>query len=114
MNVITLNAKGTLSDLDWVVVNVARRDGLRSLRSEGSLVRLVLDFFIGPVARPLANERLEALRRFCVCAWHRDLIRARDVRPIIDAGYSSVDVFKILAHVAGFRGFIPSLQEGAI
>ena len=53
------------------------------------------------------------LRRFSVRAWYWDLIRTRDVRPLIEAGYSMADVSRILAHVARSRGFTPSLQEAA-
>ena len=63
--------------------------------------KFLRDFFGLPITRNLANEKLEALRRFCVRAWYWDLIRGRDVRAVIEAGYTSVDVFQILAHVAG-------------
>ena len=114
MNAIGLNRESSLTDLDWRVVEIARSDGARSMNPDGRFARFLRDFFGLPVARGLANERAEALRRFCVRAWHWDQIRATDVRPLIDAGYSSVDVFRILAHVAGYRGFTPSMQEGAI
>ena len=31
----------------------------------------------------------------------------------MDAGYTSIDVFQILAHVTGYRGFTPTIEEGA-
>ena len=114
MNATGLNRESSLTDFDWSVVQIARTDGARSMNPDGHFARFLRDFFGLPVARGLANERAEALRRFSVRAWYWDLIRARDVRPLIDAGYSSVDVFRILAHVAGYRGFTPSMQEGAI
>ena len=114
MNAITLRQSCSLTDLDWSVVEIARSDGPRSLNPDGPFTRFLRDFFGLPVARKLANEKLEALRRFCVRAWYWDLIRTRDVRALIETGYSSADVFQILAHVAGYRGFTPSIQEQPI
>jgi len=103
-----------LSSLDWRVVEIARNDGPRSINPDGKLVRFLRDFFGLPIARRLANEKLEALRRFSVRAWYWDLIRTTDLRALMDAGYSSAAVFQILAHVAGYRGFTPSIQDQPI
>jgi hypothetical protein len=109
MNAVTSNP--SLRQLEWHVVEIAREDGPRSLNPDGFLARLSRDLFGLPMARRLANEKLEALRRFCVRAWYWDLIRTSDLRSLMDAGYSSMAVFQILAHVAGHRGFTPSIQE---
>ena len=114
MNAIALKLDCTLTDLDWQVVKMARQDGPRSINPDGSLTRFLRDFFGLPIARRLANDKLEGLRRFCVRAWFWDVIRTRDVRALTAVGYTSVDVFQILAHVAGFRGFTPSIEEGVI
>ena len=111
MNAISLTAGCSLTDLEWKVVEIARTDGPRSINPDGPIARFLKIFFGLPVARPLANKRVEALRRFCVRAWHWNLIRTNDVRPLIDAGYSTADVSRILAHVAGYRGFTPPIQE---
>ena len=113
MNAITLKLGCSLTNLDWQVVEMAKADGPRSLRSDGFLTRLSRDMFGLPIARKLADEKLEALRRFCVRAWFWDLIRTREVRALVEAGYTSIDVFQILAHVAGDRGFTPSIEEDA-
>ena len=105
-----LKAQGPLSDLDWRVIEIARADGPRSLNPDGIAARL-MRFLGARVARRLANEGLEALRRFSVRAWYWDLIRARDLKALLEAGYSSAHVQQILAHVAAFRGFTPSIQE---
>lgn len=109
MNAIT--SQSGLSELEWRVVAIARDDGPRSLNPEGFFVRLSRELFGLPLARRLADERLEALRRFSVRAWYWDLIRTGDVKILMNAGYSSTSVFQILAHVAGFRGFTPSIQD---
>ena len=114
MNAIGLNAEGSLTNLDWSIVAIARTDGARSMNPDGRYARVLRDFFGLPVPRRLGNARAEALRRFSVRAWYRDRIRARDVRLLVDAGYSKIDVLRIVAHVAGARGFTPAMQEGAI
>ena len=114
MNSIGLTSECSLTDLDWSIVGIARTDGVRSINPDGRFARILRDFFGFRVPRGLANERAETLRRFCVRAWHWDLIRARDLRPLVDAGYSRLDVFHILQHVARSRGFVPAMQEGAI
>ena len=114
MNAVTLKQASSLTSLDWQVVEMARADGPRSLNPDGWLNWFLQDFFGLSVARKLANEKLEALRRFCVRAWYWDLVPSKEVRMIVEAGYSSVDVFQILAHVAGYRGFTPSIEEKPI
>lgn len=111
MNAITLNISCPLTELDWQVVEIARIDGPRSIKPDSGFTKFLKDFFGLPIARKLANEQLEALRSFCVRAWYWDLIRSRDVRALIEAGYSTSAVFQILAHVAGSRGFTPAIQE---
>jgi hypothetical protein len=113
MNAIALKLECSLTDLEWRVVEIARSDGPRTINPEGRLTRFLREFFGLPISRNLANEKLEALRRFCVRAWFWDLIRSRDVREVIEAGYTSVDVFQILAHVAGYRGFTPTIEDAA-
>ena len=111
MNAITLNIGGSLTELDWKVVEMARTDPPRSINPDGHFSRFLRDFFGLPIVRQLANENLEALRRFCVRAWHWDFVRTSDMRALMEAGYSSTDALKILAHIAGYRGFAPSIQE---
>ena len=113
MTAVTPIRKSALSYLDWKVVEMARADGPRSLKPDGFLARLSRDLFGLPVATRLANDGLEALRRFSVRAWYWDLIRARDMRALFEAGYSHPHVLEILAHVAEFRGFAPSIQEAS-
>lgn len=100
-----------LSYLDWKVVEMGRADGPRSLNPEGFLARVSRDLFGLPVATRLANDKLEALRRFSVRAWYWDLIRTADLHALLDAGYSRTHAVEIVAHVAAFRGFSPTIQE---
>jgi len=113
MNAIALSLECSLTDLEWRVVEIARSDGPRSINPDGGITKFLRDFFGLPIARELASEKLEALRRLCVRAWFWDLIRSRDVRSFMEAGYTSLDLFQILAHVAGYRGFTPTVEEKA-
>lgn len=111
MNAIALKLDCSLTALDWQVIEVARMDGPRSINPDGRFTRFLRDFFGLPITRKLASDKLEALRRFCIRAWYWDLVRSRDVRAVMEAGYTSVDVFQILAHIAGFRGFTPTIED---
>lgn len=111
MNAVSLNIDCSLTDLDWQVVELARLSGPRSMNPDAGFIRGLKDVFGLPIRRGLASDKLEALRRFCVRAWFWDLVRSRDVRAFMTAGYTSADLFQILAHVAGYRGFTPSIQE---
>ena len=113
MNAIALKLECSLTDLEWRVIETARSDGPRSIKPDGRFTRFLRNFFGLPMTRRLANEKLEALRRFCVRAWFWDLIPSRDVRALMEAGYTSLDLFQILAHVAGYRGFTPTIEGAA-
>jgi hypothetical protein len=109
MNIGT-TTQAHLTAMDWKIVKIARHDGPRSLNPDAFLARLSrLLFGLGPPS-PLANARLESLRRFCVRAWYWNRIRTKDIRAFLDAGYSLSDVFEILAYVAPRRGLRPSLE----
>ena len=56
---------------EWQIVALARTDGLRSLNGPGRFVRLRRWIFGEETNLTLASERLEALRRLAVEAWHR-------------------------------------------
>lgn len=65
------DSEGPLSAMELRVVELARHDGLQTLRparKRSWLARLVLG--PTPPSPVLANERLEALRRLAVQAWH--------------------------------------------
>jgi len=108
---VSLNSHSALSELEWRIVEMARVDGPRSLNTDGFWASLARKLFGISVAQGLANEGLEALRRFCVRAWHWDLIRTSDMAALIEGGYSRRDMQQILAHVASYRGFMPPVQD---
>jgi hypothetical protein len=100
-----------LSELDWKVVDSARNDGPRSLNPNGMIASLL--WIVFGIATPLglANDKLEALRRFSVRAWYWDFIRSKDVRNLFEAGYSRTNVLEILSRVGIARGFTPSVRD---
>jgi hypothetical protein len=112
--VVDLVQKDSLTELEWRVVEMALSDGPRSMNPDGRIGRFMKLFFGISVAQKLANEKLEALRRFCVRAWYWNLIRTKDLWMLLDAGYPSVAVVQILAHIGCRRGFTPSIQEQTI
>src|SRR5262249_3482628 len=102
--------KNPLSEMDWRVIDMARADGPRSYNPDGWIASILRVLGVS-VPHGLANDSLEALRRFSVRAWHWDLVRSGDLRQLSEAGYSSTHVRQILAYVASLRGFAPSLEE---
>ena len=113
MNAIALNQGRSLTDLRLEVVEIARRDGPRSINPDGRL-RPVPEKFLRIADCPRTGERA---RRGASPLLRPRLVLGPDPHqgraPADDAGYSMVDVDRILAHVAGFRGFTPSVQEAA-
>jgi hypothetical protein len=82
-------APTTLTALEWSIVAMAEKDGISSLR-EPSRFLSALDSLFG-LSRPnrLANDRLEALRRLAVHAWHyRWNVPDSELRDFVAAGYS--------------------------
>ena len=89
---------------EWSVVEFARNDGLWSLNPDGFVQKLIRTLFGVRPPQPLANERLEALRRFAVIAWHKGTVGAAGhARDLIAAGFSSTAVRQVLDYVARRR-----------
>lgn len=110
MNAFTTIDKRALSYLQWKVVEMAREDGPRSFNPDGFFAGIAR--FIGiPVPNGLASEGLEALRRFSVRAWYWDLIRTKDLRAFLEAGYSRRHVLEILSRISMTRGFMPTIED---
>ncbi len=78
-----------LSALDWLVVALAKRDRLSSLR-EPSRLSVAMGTIFGSRGNPrLADERLEALRRIAVLSWHFGYtVPGREVERFLAAGFT--------------------------
>lgn len=94
-----------LSTLERRVIELARDDGLASLRpprKRSWLARLVLG--PQPPSPVLANERLEALRRLAVQAWHHGYqLPASALKAANDAGYSEAQIGAVIDFVVRVR-----------
>jgi hypothetical protein len=103
-------ADDALGRTEWSVIDMARAEGPRSANPNGFINRLLSKLFGIAIARPLANERLESLRRFALAAWFRSEIRLRDMRSLFAAGFSSNDAARIIAYVGLHRGTVPEVE----
>lgn len=84
--------------LGEAALEVARHDGLRSLRRPGRLRRAVERLLGLPVTLPLADPRLEALRRLAVAArLGGRRVAAREAEAARAAGLTPFQVDAVLA-----------------
>jgi hypothetical protein len=92
------------SALEWLVVALARRDHLSSLRTPGRIGAALSRVFGGRGEPRLANPRLEALRRFAVLAWHRGHnVPPSELAAFRIAGFSPNQAEALLESVLGAR-----------
>ncbi|MDE8652354.1 hypothetical protein [Novosphingobium album (ex Liu et al. 2023)] len=93
------------SALEWRVIELARGDGLDTLRPQRKrswLARLILG--PTPPSPMLADERLEALRRLAVHAWHHGYtLPASAMKQAFAVGYSESQVGSVIDTIAGYR-----------
>jgi hypothetical protein len=91
----------TLTALEWSVVALARRDSLGSLRRPGRL-SVALGGVFGTRHNPrLADEKLEALRRMAVLAWHRGYVIAKsELQAFLAAGFSMDQYEAMMASIS--------------
>lgn len=79
-----------LSALEWSVVAMAERDGLSSIREPGRFIAALASFFGMTRTNRLANERLEALRRIAILAWHhRWNVPKSELASFFEAGFTA-------------------------
>lgn len=89
---------------EWQIVELARRDGLASLRAPNRWDRLNSWIFGERVSPRLANGRLESLRRLAVEAWHRSYaVRPSFLEAFLKAGFSESQLETLLANISAQR-----------
>jgi hypothetical protein len=88
---------------EWLVITLAERDPLRSLRRRGGLLGALARLFGGGVTLMLADARLEALRRLAVIAHHRAEAPLAEISAFIQAGFTQVQAETLLTHAADRR-----------
>ena len=79
-----------LSALEWSVVAIAQRETLSSLKRPGRIAMAMGTLFGTRARTPLADPRLEALRRIAVLAWHRgDNLPTSEIKSFLGAGFTT-------------------------
>ncbi|WCT71850.1 hypothetical protein PQ455_09300 [Sphingomonas naphthae] len=92
------------SALEWTVIAMARREGLRSIGTPSRLARALGGLFgFGSTSR-LADSRLEALRRAAIHAWARGpALPVAERAAFIDAGFTPDHLEALIASVSMAR-----------
>jgi len=103
--VLTLNGSaGEFTPLQWRVIRLARGDSLSSLREETKIGEFLRFIFGWAPERPLADARLEALRRMTVMSWHRGYnVPSAEIEAFLAAGYTIAHYEALLAHIGQAR-----------
>lgn len=90
-----------LSALEWSIVAMAEQDSLSSIREPGRYMKAIRSLFGFKAANRLANDRLEALRRIAILAWHHGWnVPKSEIRAFLDAGFST-DQFELIQNSLG-------------
>ena len=90
-----------LSALEWSVVALAEQDALSSIREPGRYVRALRSLFGLKVQNRLANDRLEALRRLAILAWHHGWnVPKSELKAFLEAGFTT-DQFELIQNSLG-------------
>lgn len=85
-----------------VVIALARHDGRATLRGVGAFRRWFDGITGARRPMPLADPRLEALRRFAVRCWRGEVAQAeRERSAVADFGYRACDIVRIVAELGG-------------
>jgi hypothetical protein len=97
-----------LAPLEWTVVALAAGDPLASVRPRGR-IRAALALLFGAAApNRLGSDRLEALRRVSVHAWHRGLaIPIAEIRAFFEAGFTPGQLELVVASISLGRSMRP-------
>lgn len=94
----------SLSGLEWSVVALAKRDSMASLRSPGRVARAMALLFGTETQTPIADPRLEALRRLAVHGWHRGFaVPLEEIRRFHAAGFSAAQLELVLTSISRDR-----------
>lgn len=98
-------APASFSALEWSVVALARRDSLSSLRTPGRIGKAIAVVFGSASENPIADPRLEALRRMAVYGWHRGFaVPESEIDRFHEAGFSVDQLELLLTSISRDRG----------
>lgn len=94
--IVGVETPARLTALEWSVVAMAEQDRLSSLREPSRFVSALNSLFGLRRANRLANDRLEALRRIAVLAWHhRWNVPKSELHEFLAAGFS-LDQYELI------------------
>jgi hypothetical protein len=97
-------ASARLSPLEWLVVALARKDRPSSLKQPGRIAQALRSLF-GLHSTPLADDKLEALRRMAVLSWrYGPAVPAAEVDAFMAAGFSRQQYQAMLDSIGGAHG----------
>jgi hypothetical protein len=95
-SIVGVEAPARLSALEWSIVAMAEQDRVSSLREPGRFLSALSSLFGVRRANRLANDRLEALRRLAVLAWHhRWNVPKSELHQFLEAGFS-LDQYELI------------------
>jgi hypothetical protein len=101
---VSIAAATQLSDFEWSIVAMAERDSLASLGRPNRFWALMNLLFGLKPANRLASDRLEALRRVAVLAWHyRWNVPESELQAFFEAGYSPAQYEHLQSRIASVR-----------
>lgn len=93
---------GRFSSIELRVINLAERIDAASEIAHDSLLGRFAEMLGMRLPRPLADPRLESLRRFASLARHHsDIVGEEEVRGLVAAGYSPGQAYGLLAWLGG-------------
>ncbi len=92
------------SGLEWSVIALAERDRLPSLKKPGRIATALATLFGTSHNARLADERLEALRRMAVLAWHKSYaVPLSELRAFLAAGFSTEQYETLVSSISRGR-----------
>jgi len=92
------------SALEWLVIALAERDHVGSLRQPGRIAGALAHIFGGRGEPRLANPRLEALRRVAVLARHYGYNLPRsELSALLESGFSKDQAALLIDNVVSRR-----------
>jgi hypothetical protein len=100
----TRDAVRQFTPLEWQVIRFAAHDDVASLHAASRLRRITHLLFGVRVANPLADVRLETLRRAAVHLWHSNhALDGAQIDALRVEGYSFQQIASLSAHIAEQR-----------
>jgi hypothetical protein len=90
-----------LTALEWSIVAMAEQDRLSSIREPGRYMKALRSLFGLQAPNRLASDRLEALRRIAILAWHHGWnVPKSELKAFLEAGFTS-DQFELIQNSLG-------------